>query len=311
VLAVGLSLTGARLAEAHLALTRLALARLALARLGGGRLRRALIVGHHRRGVDGGGARVRSDGQGGLAERADGSVPVGGGTCRVRADSLALILANRLGAHHELHVGTQVGLANLHDLIALLPQSARDRPATVHRDVQDRDANAEILYLGDDLGQVLLRAHHQRIGDRVVACQRGEVAVDLAFDAFAVAWPHSAEAELHTRQICQRVVLGGTAAFHDSLVPVTPKQRQPSPVTCHVPEKLQYPRVVPGDGVTVAGSVHGHRAIGQHVASVYEQRTAIHRHRPSVNARRYQRTAACVMDRAQIAGGYRLRRLRR
>ena len=70
---------------------------------------------------------------------------------------------------------------------------------------------------GIALRQVLFRAHDQRVGDGRVARQRGQVAVDLALHAFPAAWPHPAEPEFHARQIRQRVVLWGAAAFHASV----------------------------------------------------------------------------------------------
>jgi hypothetical protein len=276
-------------------------------RMNRGRLHGPLVLGHDRRCVDRGRGGVRAGRQGRLPEHPDGRVAVRRGAHDERADRLPLVLADRLGTDHQLHVGPQVRLTDLHDVVALLPQGAGDRPVALDGDVQDRHPETEVLDVGDDLRQVLLRAHDQRVADGVVARQRGQVAVDLALDAFPAAWPHPAEPEFHTRQICQRVVLGGTAAFHGSLVPVAPQQRRSCPVSGDVPEELEDPRVVPRHGLTVAGSVYGHRAIRQHVASVNEQRTAIHGHRPSVNARRYQRTVVCVMVRAQIAGRRRLR----
>jgi hypothetical protein len=42
-------------------------------------------------------------------------------------------------------------------------------PVAVYGDVHQGDPQAQVLHVGDDLGQVLFRADDQRVGDGVVA----------------------------------------------------------------------------------------------------------------------------------------------
>jgi hypothetical protein len=62
--------------------------------------------------------------------------------------------------------------------------------------VHQGDPQAEILDIGDDLSQVLFGADHERVANRVVARQRGQVAVNLGFYALAPTGPDLRHPEL-------------------------------------------------------------------------------------------------------------------
>ena len=174
-----------------------------------GRLRRALVLGDHGRGVD---LRRRGTRPGGqrllVAKRADRPVTVGQGPAGIGADAVALVIMERLRAHHQFHVGPQVGLTDLDDVVAFLPEGAGDGPVAVHRDVDEGDPEAEILDVGDDLRQVLLGADHERVLQGAITRQGGQVAVDLALHALAAARPHPAQPQLHPGKVGERVMLG-------------------------------------------------------------------------------------------------------
>ena len=240
-----------------------------------GELRGALVLGDHRRGVD-----RRRDGVAGRRQRlvrtgAAGRVAVGTGPDQ-RARGVLLVGPGRLGPGDQLHERPQVAGGELHDVVALLPEGPGDRPVTVHRDVHDRDPQAEVLHVGQHLSQVLLRAHHHGVADRVVAGQHREVAVDLGLDAFATAGAQLGQPELDAWHVGQRVMLGGPPPFHGGLVPVAPQQRQPGTIPGQVAQQLEEPFVVPGDRLPPASPVDGHRAVREHVARVDEQRATIH-----------------------------------
>ena len=253
-----------------------------------GRLRGALVLGDDGRGVDLGRCWARPGGQCLLmAKRADRCVTVGQCPARIGPGALALVIVERLRAHHQVHVRPQVCLTDLDDFVAFLPEGAGDGPVAVHRDVDQGDPEAKILDVRDDLRQVLLGADHERILQGPVTRQGGQVTVDLALHALAAARPHPAQPQLHPGKVGERVMLGRAAALHGRLVPVAAQQRQPRPVTRHTPQELEQARIVPGDGLPVTSSVDGHRAIGQHVARVHEQRTPIHAAPSSLDARRW------------------------
>jgi hypothetical protein len=92
--------------------------------------------------------------------------------------------------------------------------------------VHQGDPHAQVLDVGDDLGQVLFRADHERIADRAVTGQRGQVAVDLGFHALTPTRADLRHAELDAWHVGQRVLLGGAAAVHGGLVPVAAQYRQ-------------------------------------------------------------------------------------
>jgi len=143
-----------------------------------------------------------------------------------RGQVAVLVLTGGFGPGDELHVGAQVVAADLDDVVGLLAERAGDGPVPVHRDVYQGDPHAQVLDVGDDLGQVLFRADHERVADRVVPGQRGQVAVDLGFHALAPAGADLRHAKLDARHVGQRVLLGGAAAVHGGLVPVAAQYRQ-------------------------------------------------------------------------------------
>ena len=242
-----------------------------------GRLRRPLVFGDDGRGVDLGRCRMRSGGQRLLvAEWADRAVPVGQSPGRMGTHGVALVIPARFRADHEFHERPQVRLTDFDDVVALLPEGTGDGPVAVHRDVYQGDPEAEVLHVGNDLGEVLLGADNECVPQGTVACQGRQVAVDLALHPLAPARPHPAQPQLHTGKVCEGIVLGGPAAFHRRLVPVAAQQREPRPVPGHAPEELEQARVVPGNGLPVTSSVDSHRTISQYVARVHEQRAPIH-----------------------------------
>ena len=151
-------------------------------------------------------------------------------------------------------------LADLDDFVALLAERGGGRPAG-RRDVHEDHPEAEILHVGDHLREVVLRADHQRVADRPVPGERGQVTVDFAFDAFPAAWLHPAESQLHAGQVSEDLVLGTAAALDRGLIPVAAQQWQAGVIARHVPEDFEYRGIVPGNGLPVAGAVNGHRAI--------------------------------------------------
>jgi len=124
------------------------------------------------------------------------------------ADGVPLVLSERFRTHHELHVGTQVRLVDLDDVVAFLPQGSGNGPVAAHRDVHEGDADAEILNVGDDLLQILFRTDQERFLQGAVTRQGDQVAVDLALDPLAPARPHPPQPQLHPRKVGERVVLG-------------------------------------------------------------------------------------------------------
>ena len=237
-----------------------------------------LVLRHHRRGVDRGRRVVaRPGGQRLVRTRArHRRMPVDQRPARDAVRVVRLVDAHGFGAHDQLDVGPELLAADLDDVVGLLAQRPGDGPVAVHRDVHQGDAHAEVLDVGDDLGQVLLRADHQRVADRAVAGQRGQVPVDLGFHALATAGTDLGHPELDARDVGQGVLLGGAAAVDGRLVPVAAQQRQPGALAGHAAQQLQEPLVVPGDRFASAGPVHGHGTICEHVACVNEQRAAIH-----------------------------------
>ena len=120
---------------------------------------------------------------------------------------------------------------------------------------------AEILHVGDHLREVLLRADHQRVADRVVPGQGGQVAADLAFHALAAAGLHPAQPQLHARADrpgCRARNCGGPRRWpHTSSSAAAAGRCDPAPHSAG----LEYPGIIPGNGLPVAGAVNGHRAI--------------------------------------------------
>ena len=236
-----------------------------------------LVAGQHRGVVERRRGQCRG-GQGVAGDRAQGRpVAVRG---RARVAGRVVVVAAGLGAGDQVHERAQVRAADLQHFVAFLAQRAGDGPAAVHRDAADQHPDAEFLHLGDDLGEVLVPADHDRLGDRAVLRQRDQVAVHLALHALAAAGPQPAEPELEVGEVGERVVLGRAAALDRRLVPVAAEQREPGAVTAQPRQQLEQTRVIPGNRVPAACTVNGHRAVGKHVARVHEKRAAIHQHRP-------------------------------
>ena len=114
------------------------------------RLGRSLVLGDDRCRVDlGRGLCTSRDGL--LPELAHLPVAIGLGTTRGAGCWVLLVVPDRLGAGHEVHIRPQVRFGQFDDVVALLAQSAGDGPLPVHRDVGQDDPYAQILDLGDNL----------------------------------------------------------------------------------------------------------------------------------------------------------------
>ena len=163
------------------------------------------------------------------------------------ADGVPLVLPERFRAHHQLHIGTQVCLIDLDDVVTFLPEGTRDGPVAVNRDVNEGDAEAEILDVGDDLRQVLFGTDHERVLHGSVARQGSQIAMDLALHPFALARPHPAQTQLHPGKVGERVMFGRPAALHGRLVPVAAQKGQTGLLAGHTPQELEQACVVPGN----------------------------------------------------------------
>ena len=219
---------------------------------------------------------VRRRGQRLVGRRARQRVAVRQRPGRRVLGTFLLVGLDGLGTRDQLHVGPQVLAADLDDVVGFLAERARDGPVAVHGDVHEGDPQAEVLYVGDDLSQVFFRADHERVADRVIARQRGQVTVNLGFHALAPAGADLRDAELDARHVGQHVMLRRAATVHGGLVPVAAEQGQARPFSGQAGQKPQQPLVVPGDRLAAAGSVHSHGTIREHVTCVDEQRAAIH-----------------------------------
>jgi len=162
-----------------------------------------------------------------------------------RGQVAILVRVDGFGPRDELHVGPQMVAADLDDVVGLLAERPGDGPVPVHRDVHQGDPHAQVLDVGDDLGQILFRADHERVAYPVVAGQRGQVTVDLGLHAFAPAGTDLRHAELDARHVGQRVLLGGAAAVHGGLVPVAAQYRQARAFPGQAGQQLQKSLVVP------------------------------------------------------------------
>ena len=222
-------------------------------------------------------------------------VAIGPVLARVAAILKLPVRRGRLGPGNEIHEWPQVSRGDLHDVIALLAQRLGDCPVAGRHDVDDGHPHPEILHLGDDLGEVLLGADDDRVADRMVPGQRGQVALHLGFHALAPSRAHPAEPQLEPGEIGQRLMFGIALSLDDRLIPVTPQHGQAGAVPAEPGEKLDQARVIPGNGAALAGPVNRHGAVSEHIARIHEQRTPIHAiPLLPLDARRYQRIATVV-----------------
>jgi hypothetical protein len=186
-----------------------------------------------------------------------------------------LVRARRLGTRDQLGERPELQGADLHDVVALLAQRPGDRPAAVRGDVQERHAHAEVLDIRDDLRQLLRGADDHGVADRLVTGEGGEVTVHLALDS-VVPGPGLDEPELESGHVSQGIVLGTAAAVGDTVVPVAAQHRKTRTLSGQCREKLQQPWKVPRYGFPASSTVHRHGTVRQDIASVDEQRAAIH-----------------------------------
>ena len=243
----------------------------------GQRLDVPLIFADDGRSVDRGRRRQRGRGQPLVGNRARRrSVAVGHGASGVGTGLVVLVVAGRLGARDQVNERAQVSAADLHEVVAFLPEQPRDRPVPVDRDVHQGDPDPGVLHFRDDLGELFLTADDDGVADGPVPGQRGQVAVQLGLDALVQARPHPAQPQLEARDVGQRIVLGCPAALSGRLVPVAPQHGPAGAILGESGQELEQAGVVPGHRVPVPGAMDGHCAIGEHVARVYEQRATIH-----------------------------------
>ncbi len=219
---------------------------------------------------------VRRRGHGLVGRRAGQRVAVRQRPGQRLIGTVGLVRRDRLGSGDQVDVRTEVLAADLQDVVGFLPERPRDGPVAVHGYVHQGDPQTEILDIGDHLSQVLFRADHERVADRVIARQGSQVAVNLGFHAFAPAGPDLRHPELDPWYVGERVVFGGAAAVDGRLVPVTAQHRQTGTFPGQAGQQLQQPFVIPGDRLAAAGPVHSHGTIREHVTCVNEQRAAIH-----------------------------------
>ena len=217
------------------------------------------------------------------------------GSRAVTGACVVLLGCRRLGAADQVDKRPQVHAGDLDNVVALLAERLRNGPATIRSDVQDDDAQAKVLDLGDDFGEVLVGAGDERVSDRAALRERDDVPAQLALDALAAAWPGVDQAQLEAWHLGERIVLDSAAAI-GGFIPVAPQHGQAGAVSRKSGEELQEPGVVPGNGVTAARAVNGHRAICEGIACIDEQGTAIHATPSFPDARRYQRLAAFVTN---------------
>ncbi len=161
----------------------------------------------------------------------------------------------------QVHIGAKVPGRNVDDVVALLAQRARHSPVAVGRDVQQDRADAEILNLGNDGGEVLLAAHDDHIADCPIPGQGGQVLANLRLDALLPVRASLAEAEFHARHVGEGIMFGRTVAIRGTVIPVTAQQRQPCAVPGQAAEELEQACVVPGNRVTIASAMNGERTI--------------------------------------------------
>src|SRR5207344_708582 len=133
-----------------------------------GQLQRgALVFGYYRRRVDGGRRVAARHGRYLVGRRGRRRVAVS--QWPGRGQVALLVGVGGFGPGDQLHVGPQVVAADLDDVVGLLAQRPGDRPVPVDRNVHQRDPHAEVLHVGDDLGQVLFRADDEGVADGAVA----------------------------------------------------------------------------------------------------------------------------------------------
>src|SRR5262245_52363504 len=87
-----------------------------------------------------------------------------------------LVWRGRLRAADEVDKGPEMNARDLDGIVALLAEWLRNSPAAIRRDVQDDDAEAKVLYLGDDLCEVLVGAGDERVLDCAALRERHQVA---------------------------------------------------------------------------------------------------------------------------------------
>jgi hypothetical protein len=157
------------------------------------------------------------------------------------------IVTRGLGPGNQVNERPQVRTGNVNDVVALLAQRPGDRPIPVGSDVHEEDPHPEVLNLGDDAGQVFLGAGDDRIADRIVPGERGQVPVHLGLDAVMPARAHPGEPQLEPGDIGERVMLGGKPPLDRRLIPVAAQHRQASSLPRKAAEQLHQASVVPGD----------------------------------------------------------------
>ena len=170
----------------------------------------------------------------------------------------------------------EVARTDLDEVIALPAQGPGDGPVPLHGDVHDGDAHAQVLYVGDHGGHVLVPADQHGVTQDTGAGQGGQVTLDVTLHTLTTPGSDPGTPELDAGDVRDAVLFLGAPLIGDRLVPVATQQRQTSAVAGHFVEELDESGIVPGDGVPIPGSVHGHRAVREKVSRVDEQRAAVH-----------------------------------
>jgi hypothetical protein len=103
----------------------------------------------------------------------------------VRVGLVLVIGGEGLRPSDQVDERPQVNPGDLDDVVALLPKRQRNGPAAIGCDVQDDDPQAEVLNLGDDLGDVLVSTGDEGVGDRAALGQGHQIPAELALDPLA------------------------------------------------------------------------------------------------------------------------------
>jgi hypothetical protein len=136
--------------------------------------------------------------------------------------------------------------------------------------VQNDHPQAKVLHLSDDLRDVLVGAGDEGVADRTTLSQSHQVAPQLALNSFPAPGKGIEKPQLEAGHLGERIVLGRSAAFCGSLIPVTAQHGKPGTVSREASQQLQQARVIPRDGIPAARAMNGHGAIGEGIACINE-----------------------------------------
>ena len=189
---------------------------------------------------------------------------------------LGRVLLDGIGTGEEIDVRTQVTRTDFDEIVTFSTQRTGDGPVSFDRNVHDGDAHSHVLNVGDHGSHVLVPADQNGITQNTGTGEGGEVTLDVALHALTPARSDPSGSELDAGDVGDTVLFLGPPVVRDRLVPVAAQQRQTGTVPRDLVEELDETGVVPGHGVPISGSVHGHRAVREKVSRVDEQRAAVH-----------------------------------